>query len=172
MTFGTRQKDVTQDDAELPAEQGALAVSEADRRKAQAAAFDAEQKAKYDAFVADDERDRVESQSWEPEVTIKPGKVSSYICFDGVELPASFIESITVQSSGAGPYMRAFPRWYTEANTTYTFGGAPSANHAFGPSKSSIKITTISGQEHGIQISRHKADALIAALLKAWRENR
>lgn len=106
-------------------------------------------------LISLDEQDKRQCADWHPIVNVRDGKNGNWVIYENVEFCAPYTESITCTPGEA-------PKTHLGYKDVEAWPAFPST----------INIRSLSGNVISIQISRHKADFLLAALLEAWRANR
>jgi hypothetical protein len=132
----------------------------ATEREAERKRRNREEEEKLARIVAEDEAERLAARDFIPNVRVEKYKSGAFLCYETTELPVRFIASITVKTPGHAPEKRFMP--------SYGYGPDFLAEKYEGR----IDITMIGGSVHSIKCSRWHVDALLDALLTAWRRAR
>lgn len=106
-------------------------------------------------YVAADDENRQKAREFRPVVRLVEYKAGLFFCYDKIEVPWRFIESITVTTVGAAPRMR-----HSMSSSVF----------AIAAEKAIISIGMASGQTVQITCNRHELDILFDKLKKVWKD--
>lgn len=128
----------------------------ADMRKDRAESS-AREEARWTALVASDEAQQAAAKTTVPLVKLRSYRAGEYLCYGTVELPVAYIASIEITEPGSVP-KKVFG---------HSFGYGAEFYATEHPA--CIAVKTTAGVVHQIKTSCWEVDALLDALLKAWR---
>ena len=103
-----------------------------------------------------DEQEKRDARSFIPNVRITNYLAGDFFCYDKVEVPVRFIESIKISSFGHVPFMS-----HAYMTSSYLKSG-----------RAAIDIVKSSGKVEQISCSRHEVDILHEALNKVWKHGK